>query len=53
MYVAVTDRREQTATYVACLDADTGASRWIRYLGAASPDGNNMFGMGMPMQFGA
>ena len=52
VYVAVTDRREQTATYVACFDADTGASRWIRYLGAASPDVNNMFGMGMPMQFG-
>jgi cellulose synthase operon protein C len=52
VYVAVTDRREQTATYVACFDADTGASRWIRYLGAASPDVNNMFGVGMPMQFG-
>ncbi|HEX3451030.1 MAG TPA: PQQ-binding-like beta-propeller repeat protein, partial [Isosphaeraceae bacterium] len=51
VYVAVTDRREQTATYIACFDADTGASRWIRYLGAASPDVNNMFGMGMPMQF--
>ena len=25
VYVAVTDRREQTATYVACFDADTGA----------------------------
>ena len=25
VYVAVTDRREQTATYIACLDADTGA----------------------------
>ena len=33
VYVAVTDRREQTATYIACFDADTGASRWIRYLG--------------------
>ena len=52
VYVAVTDRREQTATYVACFDAETGASRWIRYLGAASPEVNNMFGMGMPMQFG-
>ena len=44
VYVAVTDRREQTATYIACFDADTGAVRWIRYLGAASPDGNNNFG---------
>ncbi len=25
-------------------------SRWIRYLGSASPDGDNM--MGMPLQFG-
>ncbi len=51
VYVAVTDRREQTATYIACFDADTGASRWIRYLGTASPDVNVLFGM-MPMQFG-
>ena len=50
VYVAVTDRREQTATYVVCLDADTGLTRWIRYLGTASPDGDNFFGM--PMQFG-
>ena len=37
VFVAVTDRREQTATYVACFDADTGVRRWVRYLGAASP----------------
>jgi outer membrane protein assembly factor BamB len=54
VYVAVTDRREQTATYVACFDAETGANRWVRYLGTASPDNNNNpFGMGMGMQFGA
>jgi outer membrane protein assembly factor BamB/tetratricopeptide (TPR) repeat protein len=52
VYVAVTDRREQTATYVACFDADSGASRWIRYLGTASSDVDNFFGMGGPMQFG-
>jgi outer membrane protein assembly factor BamB/tetratricopeptide (TPR) repeat protein len=52
VYVAVTDRREQTATYIACFDADTGANRWIRYVGAASPDVNNVFNMGMPIQFG-
>jgi outer membrane protein assembly factor BamB/tetratricopeptide (TPR) repeat protein len=53
VYVAITDRREQTATYIACFDADTGGGRWIRYLGTASPDvDNNMFGFGMPMQFG-
>jgi outer membrane protein assembly factor BamB/tetratricopeptide (TPR) repeat protein len=48
VYVAVTDRRERTATYVACFDAETGASRWIRYLGSASPElDNNAFGFGM------
>ena len=37
----MTDRREQTATYVACFDANTGASRWVRYLGAASSEVDN------------
>jgi outer membrane protein assembly factor BamB len=51
VYVAVTDRRERTATYVACFDAETGVPRWIRYLGSASPDtDNNPFGFGMPFQ---
>ena len=50
VYVAVTDRRERTETYIACLDAETGAGRWIRYIGSASPDGGGM--MGMQMQFG-
>ena len=36
VYVAVTDRREQTATYIACFDAETGARRYVRYLGAAA-----------------
>jgi outer membrane protein assembly factor BamB len=49
VYVALTDRREQTATHVACLDADNGAVRWVRYLGAASSDADNMVGMGMGM----
>jgi outer membrane protein assembly factor BamB len=52
VYVAVTERREQTATYVACLDAETGATRWIRYLGTASAGGGNLMGFGMGMQFG-
>jgi outer membrane protein assembly factor BamB len=51
VYVAVTDRREQTATYIASLDADTGATRWVRYLGTASPDVDGFFGA-MPIQFG-
>ncbi len=49
VYVAMTDRREQISTYVVCLDADTGATRWVRYLGAAASDNDNMFGMGMGM----
>lgn len=49
VYVAMTDRKEQTSTYVACLDADTGAMRWVRYLGAASTDAENVFGVGMGM----
>ncbi len=48
VYLAVTDRREQTSTYVACFDAETGVRRWVRYLGAASPDTDNFMGMGMP-----
>jgi cellulose synthase operon protein C len=32
VYVALTDRIEMTASYVACLDAETGATRWIRYI---------------------
>lgn len=47
VYVAMTDRREQITTYVVCLDGATGATRWVKYLGAASADAENMFGMGM------
>ena len=47
VYVALTDRREQTATYVACLDAETGNPRWVRHLGEAASDVDiNMMGMG-------
>ncbi len=46
LYVAMTDRREQTATYVVCLDADNGNTRWVRYLGAASTDADMMIGIG-------
>src|SRR5262249_5149232 len=35
-----------------CLDGETGATRWVRYLGAASSDAENMFGMGMGMGMG-
>jgi outer membrane protein assembly factor BamB/tetratricopeptide (TPR) repeat protein len=44
VYAAVTDRREQTATYIVCFNAETGAVRWIRYVGAASPEGDNNIG---------
>ena len=51
VYAAVTDRREQTGTYIACFDALTGATRWVRYVGAAAPDGgDNNFGFGGGMQ---
>jgi outer membrane protein assembly factor BamB/tetratricopeptide (TPR) repeat protein len=52
VYVAMTDRGVQTATYVVCLDADTGATHWVRYLGAAASDGDQGFGMGMGMGMG-
>ncbi len=38
VYVAVTDRNQQTMLYVACFDAETGNKRWIRYLGTAMPE---------------
>ena len=50
VYVALTDRRELTSTYVASLDAENGKLRWIRYLGAASADADNIMG-GMAMGF--
>ena len=47
VYVGVTDRQQHTEIYVACFDADSGAVRWIRYVGAGTPDGAvNNFGFG-------
>ena len=46
VYVAITDRREQTATYVASYDAADGSLRWIRYLGAAASEIDNFMAMG-------
>lgn len=52
VYVALTSRNERTNAYVACLEAETGATRWVRYLGAGAPtEGENPFGMGMPPNF--
>jgi outer membrane protein assembly factor BamB len=46
VYVAMSDRHEHTAAYVAALDAETGAERWIRYVGEAASSQNNMVPMG-------
>ncbi len=46
VYVAVTDRREHTATYVASYDAADGSLRWMRYLGAAASENDAFMGMG-------
>jgi outer membrane protein assembly factor BamB len=37
VYVGLTDRAEMTSAYVACLDADTGLPRWVRYICEANP----------------
>ena len=46
VYVALTDRIEMTATYVACLDAETGATRWVRYVCEANANVDPMLGGG-------
>lgn len=58
VYVALTYRDAQIQAYVACLDADTGATRWVRYIGAAASEVENQFGfnlgnMGMGMAGGS
>ena len=32
VYVAITDRIEMTATYVVCLDAESGTTKWVRHV---------------------
>jgi len=46
VYVAMTDRIEMTATYVACLDAETGATRWVRYVCEANANADQFGGGG-------
>ncbi|MBX6311727.1 MAG: PQQ-binding-like beta-propeller repeat protein, partial [Isosphaeraceae bacterium] len=48
VYVALSEGGMMTRTYVACLDAETGALRWVRYLGDANQavDNNQVMGMG-------
>ena len=50
VYVAVTDRREETGIYVACFEAETGTNRWIKYLGTARPE-FDQGGAFMPMNW--
>lgn len=40
VYVALTEAGVMTALYVACLDAETGATRWVRFVGEATPPGD-------------
>ena len=50
VYAAVTDRQEHTETYVVCMSAESGAVRWVRYVGNASPEGDNNIGFAGGMQ---
>ena len=47
VYVAMTDRIEMTATYVACLDAETGATKWVRYVCEANANADQFTGGGL------
>jgi outer membrane protein assembly factor BamB len=38
IYVALTELGPETDLYAACLDAETGQTRWVRYLGTANPE---------------
>ncbi|MHB1557868.1 MAG: outer membrane protein assembly factor BamB family protein, partial [Isosphaeraceae bacterium] len=50
VFAAATDRGQETMLYVACLDAETGEPRWIRRVGGAQPEADQiMGGFGMPM----
>ncbi len=44
VYVALTDRVEMTATYVACLDAETGVTRWVRFMCEANANADPFTG---------
>ena len=46
VYVAITDRIEMTATYVACLDAEFGTTRWVRYICEANSNVDPFSGSG-------
>ena len=44
VYVAITDRIEMMATYVACLDPENGSTRWIRYVCEANSNVDPLVG---------
>ena len=44
VYIGLTDMGNMTTLYVACLDADTGVPKWVRYLGESPTAGENMGG---------
>ncbi len=57
LYVALSGNGARPATYVACLDPETGNSRWVRFIGEAAPpasqiaNGGMMNGMGGTPEF--
>jgi outer membrane protein assembly factor BamB/tetratricopeptide (TPR) repeat protein len=44
VYVGLTEPGAMIASYVACLDAETGATRWVRFLGEATAPFDQMGG---------
>ena len=49
VYIGLTEWGPMTSSYVVCLNGETGATRWVRYVGdaqAAAMDGNMMVGFG-------
>lgn len=52
VYVALTDRVEMTAAYVACLDAEDGHLRWLRSVCEASGGGGDIWTTGIRNEIG-
>ncbi len=53
VYAAATDRGQETMIYVACLDAETGETKWMRRIGSAQPEANQFLGGGFGMPINA
>ena len=48
VYIGLTEGGAEVSVYVACLDAETGATRWVKHLGTAtSPENVQMLMNGM------